>query len=78
MWNGIFNRLDGFEPKHAVFVAVHHTSPIRTIAVGMLNIIVARRVRLPDINLDALDRLPDRIFDSTDAKKWFTVFVVRH
>lgn len=57
------NRL---EPEHTLFVAVHDRSLIGPLTAGVLHIVEALAVRLPDIDLDALYGLASRILDVAD------------
>lgn len=52
---------DGLEPEEAVGVARHDAAAVGPGVVGVLHIVVARRVRLPDVDLAAGDRLPRRV-----------------
>lgn len=48
-------RLDGLEPEAAVHVAGHNAPLAWRLSGGILHVIVARGVRLPDVDLDAFN-----------------------
>jgi hypothetical protein len=78
MWNGIWYRYDGMEPEHAHFVAMYHSPAIcLTPSVIILHIVLAVAVRLPDIDLDAFNRLTRRRLDGTEHEKRLAVGVGR-
>jgi hypothetical protein len=78
MWNGIWYRHDGMEPENAVFVAMYDGPAIcLTPSVVVLHIVLAVAVRLPDIDLDALDRLARRRLDGTEHEKRLSIRVGR-
>lgn len=54
------------KPEYAPFVTVHDCSLIRAISSGILDIILASRVGLPDVNLDAFNRFSVGVFDRTE------------
>lgn len=56
--DGIWDRDDSLEPKHALRIARHDRALIGPFAPGVLHIVEAVRVCLPDIDLDAFDGLP--------------------
>lgn len=65
-WVG--NRDNGVEPEDAIQVAAHDTSPVRSLAISMLDIIEAGRVGLPNVDLDTRDGFAVDIFDGTEGK----------
>lgn len=46
------NRHDGFEPEDSCLVATHHGPLVGALAIGILHIIEAFAICLPDIDLD--------------------------
>jgi hypothetical protein len=78
MWNGIWYRHDGMEPKHAFLIAVYHGPAIcLTPSVVVLHIVLAVAVRLPDIDLNPLNRLARRRLDGAEHEKRLSVGVGR-
>lgn len=65
MWDWVWHRYDGLEPKHALSITLHHSSLIWSFPSSILHIVETLAVCLPDVNLNALDRLPSGILDRT-------------
>ena len=76
--NRIRNRDNSLEPKYTIRITPHHTSAIRTLPVRVLDIIMSRAIRLPDIDLNALNRIPLLILDCADNETGLAFFVVGH
>lgn len=56
--DGVGHGDDSVEPEDTLLVAVYHGAPVGLVAaVVVLHIVLAVAVRLPDVDLDALDRL---------------------
>lgn len=74
--------LDGAEPEEAVFIAVHDAAAVgpapRRVSVRVLHVVAARRVGLPDVDFDALDRVPCRVLDRAEDEERFALRVARH
>lgn len=68
MRNRIADRHDRVEPESAFLIARHDTAPIGAIVLRILYIVVPAAVRLPDVDFDALDRRPGRVFDGAEHK----------
>ena len=64
--NGIWHWHDGLEPKDAVVVALHDGSAVWTVSFCVLDIVKALAVRLPNVDLDVVDRVSGRVFDGTE------------
>lgn len=76
MWDGIWYRHDGMEPEHAFLITVYHSPAIcLTPSVVVLHIVLAVAVRLPDIDLDPLNRLARGRLDGTEHEKRLSVGV---
>ena len=65
MRNRVRHRHDSFKPKITVLVTVHHTPAVWPVIAGMLDIVMAARVGLPDVDLAALDGLSGRVTKGT-------------
>lgn len=76
MGNRIRDWHDGFEPEGTISVALHHSSPIWQLPIRILDIIVAGRISLPDINLDAVDGVALRVVDCAKDKTWLPFWVM--
>jgi hypothetical protein len=74
--NGIRHWHNGLEPKHAVRVALHDHSAVRTISFCVLHVIEAFAVRLPNVNLDVVDGLAVGIFDGAENETRLAVGVM--
>ena len=72
----IWHRHNCLKPEYAVMVALHNDTSIWSIAVGILHIIEALRVRFPNVNFHIRNGLAGGIFDSTDDKAWFALGVM--
>lgn len=64
--DGVRHGRNGMEPEKTILVATYDTSPVRLDPSGMLHIIMARGVRLPDIDLDVGDRPALCVLQSAD------------
>lgn len=60
-WIGHGN--DCLEPEDAFLVTVHYCSLIRTFTAGVLDVVVAFAIGLPDVDLDFVDRLALGVLD---------------
>lgn len=69
---------DRIKPEDAVLVAAHDAAPVGPVAAGILHVVVARRVGLPDIDLDALNGLAVCVLDGADDKERLALGIVRH
>lgn len=49
---------NSLEPEDTLFIRAHNTAPIGFLTPRILHIVMARGVRLPDIDLDVLDGPP--------------------
>lgn len=78
MRNRIANGHDPLEPERAFVVAPQDPSPIRPsdVAVRVLDVVEARRVGLPDIDLAFLDGLAVRVEDAAGDEEGGAVGVV--
>jgi hypothetical protein len=74
--DGIWYWHDGLEPEDAVVVTLHNSSAIRTVSFCILNIVEALAIRLPDIDLDVVDRLSGSVFDGTEDQARLAIGVV--
>jgi len=70
MRNRVWHRHNRLEPKHTLFIAVHHASSIGALAIAVLYVIMAGAVCLPDIDLDPFDRVSLNVFNGTDNETW--------
>jgi len=76
MWNRIRHWHNRLEPEHALLVAVHHRSLIRTLATWVLHIVEAFAVRLPDIDLHALYGFAGGVLDVAEDEAGLAIGVV--
>jgi len=76
MRDRIWHRHNRLKPEYAVMVALHNGTPIRSIAIGMLHIIEALRVRFPNVDFHIRNGLAGGIFNSTEDKTWFALGVM--
>ena len=67
---------DSLEPEDALRIARHDRALIRPFAPGILHIVEAVGVRLPDVDLDAFDGLAGRVFQGAEDEAGFAVRVV--
>ena len=65
-------------PKHTLLITPHDTPAIRPVPTLMLHIVKPGRIRLPDIDLDARDRLSLLIAHIADNQQRLTFLVVAH
>ena len=76
MRDRIWHRHNRLKPEYAVMVALHNDTPIWSIAVGILHIVEAFRVRFPNVDFHIRNGLAGGIFDSTEDKAWFAFGVM--
>ena len=76
MRNGIRNWHNGIEPEVALLVTRHDSSAVRSGALLVLHVVEAFAVRLPNVNLDALDRLPGCVLYCADDETSLSVWIV--
>lgn len=74
--NRIRNRSNSFEPKHSIFIAMHHSSLIRTFSARILHIIETFTISFPDIDFYAFYGLSVRVFYCAKDETGFAVGVV--
>lgn len=67
---------NGLEPKHTLAVALHDRTTVWTGPFCVLHVVEALAVRLPDVDLDALDCLARRVFYCAEDQTGFPVRVV--
>lgn len=72
------NRLDGLEPEESFLVTVHDAAAVGTFTVRVLHVVVARRVRLPDVNLHALDGLAVGVLERAQDEERLSLGIVGH
>jgi hypothetical protein len=66
MRNRIGHRHNRLEPEISLRIAVHNTSSVWPLVVGMLHVIVARRISFPDVDLAAFDGLAGRVLERAE------------
>lgn len=76
MRDRIRHRHNRLKPEYAVMVALHNGTSIWSIAIGMLHIIEALRVRFPNVDSHIRNGLAGGIFDSAEDKAWFALGVM--
>ena len=76
MRDRIRHRHNRLKPEYAVLVALHNGTSIWSIAIGMLHIIEALRVRFPNVDFHIRNGLAGGIFDCTEDKAWFALGVM--
>ena len=76
MRNRIRHRNNGLEPENPIAVAGHNGSLIRTVAAGVLHVVEALGVGLPDVDFDVGDRSARGIFDGTQNKAGLAVGIM--
>ena len=76
MWNRIRHRHNRREPEQPLLITLHHSPLIRPFASGILHIVKSLTIRLPNINLDVLNRLPIGILDRTEHEARLPVRIV--
>lgn len=76
--DGVGDGDDGVEPKRALGVTGHDAAAVGAVPVGVLDVVVARGIRLPDVDLDALDGLAVDVLDGAQDQQGLAVLVVRH
>jgi len=57
-WHGVAGGLDGAEPERPVLIRIKPSPQVHVRLVGVLVLVKAGRRRMPDIDLDPLDRWP--------------------
>ena len=67
-----------FEPEDSLLIARHNTPAVWPLPIRVLDIIFTSRIRLPDIDLCALDRLAVDVFDGAEHEKRFSCIVFGH
>lgn len=78
MWDRVRHWHSGLEPEAAVLVALQHTSSIWPVATGVLDIVVPRRIRLPNVDLAILDRTTASVLERTNHEQRLSVAVMGH
>ena len=76
--NRVRYRHNCLEPKHALLVAIHHTSPIGPLSIAVLDVIMPCTIRLPNVNLHALNWVPAHVFYGAENETRLPFGVVRH
>ena len=76
--NRVWHRDNGFEPEQTLAVALEDAPAVGPIAIGVLDIVFPTRIRLPDVNLHALDRLALDVLHRAEHQQRLCVFIVRH
>jgi hypothetical protein len=66
MRNRIGHRYNCLEPEISLRIAVHNTSSVWPLVVGMLHVIVACRIGFPDVDLAAFDGLAGRVLERAE------------
>ena len=64
--NRIGYRYNCLEPEISLRIAVHNTSPVWPLVVGMLHVIVACRISFPDVDLAAFDGPAGRVLERAE------------
>ncbi len=77
MRNGIRHGNNSMEPEDAVPVTVHDRPSVRTVSVGILYIVEAPRIGLPDVDRGPSYWLPRGVFDRAEDQASFALGVVR-
>jgi hypothetical protein len=62
----IRNRYNCSELKGSVFITAEYDPPIKSFAVGILNVIESLRIRLPYIDFHSYNRAPLGVFDRSN------------
>lgn len=78
MGNGVADGLDAFKPEHALFVRDHDAALAGLVPALVLNVVVAAAIRLPDVDLDAGDRVTVAVLNSAQAEERLSLRVVGH
>lgn len=78
MRDWVAHRLQPLEPEPAFLITQHDAPLARLVPVAVLDVIMPAAVRLPDINLDALNGVPSRVSDGTNGKHRLTRRVGGH
>jgi hypothetical protein len=78
VWDGVANRQDTLEPKTPFSIALHDASLSRLVAIRVLDVIMPAAIRLPYIDLDALNGFSIRVFHGTDAQERLALGVRGH
>lgn len=76
MRDRVGNGDDRLEPKVALLIALHHRPLIWPFSSRILHVVEPFAVRLPNVDLDALDRPSICIFDCAQDKAGFAVGIV--
>lgn len=64
--NRIRDRHNRLEPERALDIALHDRAAVRPGPLRILHVVEALAVRLPDVDLDALDRLARGVLDGAE------------
>lgn len=78
MRNRVRHRRNRLKPKHARVITAHDTAAIGAVPIRILHVIVARGVRLPDIDLHVGDGVAVGIFERADDEERLAFGVVGH
>ena len=78
MRDGITDGFQALEPEAPLLVALHDAPLARLVAVVVLHVVVARAVRLPDVDLDAGDGPAERVLDGADGQHGLAGWVRGH
>lgn len=76
--DGIAHGLDALEPEPALLVGHHDGALARLAALGMLHVVVAGAVGLPDVDLDARHGIAGAVSDGAEAEEGLTLWVGGH
>lgn len=74
----VADRLDASEPEAALVVRDHDAALAGAVLVAVLHVVVAARVRLPNVHLDAGQRVPIAVLDGADGQHRLALGVRRH
>ncbi len=74
--NWIWYRYNCLEPEVSILIAVHYCSLVRSLAAGVLDVVEAFAVRLPDVDLDVGNGFTVCVFECAHDQTWFAVGVM--
>lgn len=77
MGDGVWDRHDGLEPEDAVGIAPHDDPAVRALSIGVLHVVEAFAVRLPNVDFDVFYRVAGRVLDGAKNQAWLPVRIVR-